>query len=349
MAWRANALQSGSLNFMAQTKILITGATGLIGRQLAQRLAKQAAPDTEIRALVRSPHKAQHLAELGVKLILGDLADSSSIQQAMAGCQIVYHAAAWVGEDGDPSQVWATNVTGTQYLIEAALVEKVKRFVHLSSCAVYGSLQEFEIDETTPMFRTGNLYADTKIAAEEFVMHAYEKRNLPVTVARPSQVYGPNSNQFTIRPIQAIQSGKMMLIDGGRHLCKPIYIDNLVDGLLLCASHPAAVGEVFNFSDGPPVSWHDFFGAYGQMLGKKHLPSVPYPVAWSVALFYEAQALLRGGKANLNRRVLDALRSSNSFSNQKAQRRLGWQPKVDLAEGMRRTEIWLREAGYLSS
>jgi len=334
---------------MAKTTILITGATGLIGGRLAQHLTTQATPDTEIRALVRSPHKAQHLAELGVKLILGDLTDSSSIQQAISGCNMVYHAAAWVGEDGDLSQVWAANVTGTQYLVEAAIVENVKRFVHLSSCAVYGSLQEFDIDETMPMYRTGNLYADTKIAAEEFVMQAYEKRNLPVTIARPSQVYGPNSNQFTVRPIRAIKSGKMMLIDGGHHLCKPIYIDNLIDGLLLCGSHKSAVGEVFNFSDGAPVSWRDFFGAYGQMLGKERLPSAPYPVGWSVALFYEIQALFRGKKANLNRRVLDALRSSNSFSSQKAQQLLGWQPKVDLAEGMRRTETWLREAGYLSS
>jgi len=331
------------------TTILITGATGFIGGRLAQRLASQADGNTEIRALVRSPQNATHLAKLGIRLIPGDLTDTLSIRRAMTGCQIVYHAAAWVGESGDPYQVWQVNVIGTQYLVEMALVTGVKRFIHLSSCAVYGSLQEFDIGEDEPMYRSGELYADTKIAAEEFVMHAHEKRGLPAVVVRPSQVYGPGSHQFTIRPIQLIQSGKMMLVDGGVDLCKPLYIENLVDGLLLCASHKAAIGEVFNFTDGAPVPWHKFFGAYREMLGKEQLPSVPYPVAWLVALFYEQQAFFSGKKANFNRQVLAALCSSNSFSHEKAQQVLGWHPQINLVQGMAHTKVWLQEAGYLAT
>jgi nucleoside-diphosphate-sugar epimerase len=141
----------------------------------------------------------------------------------------------------------------------------------------------------------------------------------------------------------------MVLIDGGRHLCKPLYIDNLVDGLTLCASSDAAVGQAFNFSDGAPVTWSQFFGAYAQMLGASKLPSLPYPLAWLVAIAFEAREKLTGKPASLNRRVLRSLTSNNSFSNQKAQAVLGWQPRVDLSEGMRRTAAWLRQHGYLDA
>ena len=136
----------------------------------------------------------------------------------------------------------------------------------------------FNIDETTPSRLSGNLYADSKVAAEE-ILSAYHEQGLPVVLARASQVYGLGSPKFTIRPIEMIRKGKMILIDGGRHLCKPVYIDNLSDGLILCAKLDAAVGEAFNFSDDDPVPWRDFFGAYATMLGKTKLPSVPYPVA----------------------------------------------------------------------
>jgi nucleoside-diphosphate-sugar epimerase len=139
----------------------------------------------------------------------------------------------------------------------------------------------------------------------------------------------------------------MVLIDGGRHLCKPIYIDNLVDGLILCAEVEAAVGEAINLTDDEPVPWRDFFGAYGRMLDVDSFPSAPYPVAWLIGLYHELKAGLQGKKARLNRGAVNALRSDNSFSNQKARALLGWEPKVDLNEGMKQTEAWLRAAGYL--
>lgn len=331
---------------LAGKRALITGATGFIGGRLAGRLAVD--EGVQVRALARNPQKGQYLAGLGVEVVPGDITAPDSLQPAMADCDIVFHCAAWVSEGGSKEDVWAVNVTGTQNLVNAALAAgPVTRFVHLSSCAVYGSLQQHNINETTPVRMRGNLYADSKVAAEKVVFKAYRTHNLPVVSARASQVYGPESKQFTIRPVEVIKAGKMVLVDGGRHLCKPIYIDNLVDGLILCAKVEAAVGEAINFSDGPPILWKNFFGAYGRMLGINSFPSVPYPVAWGIAWFNETKAALRGKKTGLNRAAVKALRSSNSFSNQKAQTLLGWRPKVDFETGMRLTEAWLNAEGYL--
>ena len=325
-------------------RVLITGVTGLIGGRLAERLVTE--EGVCVRGLARTPAKGQWLAELGVELVPGDVTDPSSLRAAMTGCQLVFHAAAWVSESGNQADVWAVNVTGTQHVIDAALAVGVERFVQLSSCAVYGSLQQHHIDETTPTRKRGNLYGDSKVAAEELLFKAYRDHGLPAVAARASQVYGPRSYQFTIRPVEVIKAGKMVLVDSGRHLCKPIYIDNLVDGLILCAKVEAAIGEAINLTDGEPVPWRDFFGAYGRMLGIDSFPSVPYAVAWLIGLYNEIKAGLQGKKASLNRGAVQALRSDNSFSNNKARKILGWTPKVDLSEGMKLTEAWLRAEGY---
>jgi nucleoside-diphosphate-sugar epimerase len=325
-------------------KALVTGATGFIGGRLAERLISEG---MQVRGLARTPAKGQWLAGLGVELVPGDITAPASLRTAIAGCQLVFHAAAWVSEGGTKAEVWAVNVTGTQNVVNAALAEEVERFVHLSSCAVYGSLQQPNIDETTPTRMRGNLYGDSKVAAEQVVFRAYRDRGLPVVAARASQVYGPRSRQFTLRPIEVIKAGKMVLIDKGRHLCKPIYIDNLVDGLILCAQVEAAVGEAINFTDGAPVPWREFFGAYGRMLGIDSFPSVPFALAWLIGYYNEITARRRGKKASFNRAAIHALHSSNSFSNQKARELLGWQPNIDLAQGMTLTEAWLRVEGYL--
>lgn len=326
---------------------LVTGATGFIGGQLARRLAIE--EGAQVRALVRNLSQGQQLADWGVELIPGDITQPESLPPAVAGCRLIFHAAAWVSELGSKKQVWAVNVGGTQNMVNAALAAGgIERFVHVSSCAVYGSAQQHNIDEQTPTRLRGNLYSDSKVAAEAVVFEAYHNHRLPVVAARASQVYGPGSKQFTIRPVEIIRAGKMVLVDGGRHLCKPLYIDNLIDGLILCAKVEAAIGQAINLTDDAPVPWRDFFGAYGRMLNIDSFPSVPYPLAWLIATFNELRARLKGQTTSLNRAAVKALRSSNSFSNQKARALLGWQPFVDFNEGMRHTEAWLRQQGYLA-
>ena len=327
-------------------QVLITGATGFIGGRLAQRLLT--VEGTQVRALARTPVRGQWLVGLGAEVVQGDVTDPVSLSKAVTGCQLIFHTAGWVSESGSKAEVWAVNVRGTENMTKAALAAGVERFIHLSSCAVYGSLQRFNITEETPTRLRGNLYSDSKVAAEEIVFRAYREQGLPAVAARASQVYGPGSYQFTIRPVEVIKAGKMVLVDGGRHLCKPVYIDNLIDGLVLCASVKAAIGQALNLTDDQPIPWRDFFGAYGRMLDINSFPSVPFALAWLVGYYNEVRAAFKGEKASLNRGAVKALRSSNSFSNQKARTLLGWKPGVDFTEGMKRTEAWLRAEGYIS-
>ncbi len=326
-------------------RVLVTGATGLIGSHLAERLAL--AGGALVRGLARDRRSAHWLAERGVDLVCGDVTDASSLANAVHGCSVVFHAAGWVHEGGSRAEAWTVNVDGTKNLVDVALRANVKRFVHLSSSHVYGFPSVQAVDETHPVRPCGRPYSDSKVAAEAVVFAAHRENGLPVVVARPSQVYGPRSAQFTIRPVEAIKRGRMTLVDGGRFLCNPIFIDDLIDGLVLCATTDAAIGEAINFTGGVAVPWSDFFGHYGRMLGVDRFRSVPYPFAWLIAWGNEIRTAIKGKRARINREVIRSLRARCSFSNEKARRLLGWTPRYDLAEGMKRTEAWLRAEGYL--
>lgn len=337
-------VQSRAMNSETGT-ILVTGATGYIGSRLTRRLLS--AGQAPVRAFVRDRSQAHELERLGAQIAVGDLTDPASLATAVEGVVRIYHTAACVDEQASKAELWSVNVEGTENLVAAALAAKRPHLIHLSSCAVYGSVQLLGIDEQTPIRMGASPYHDSKVAAEQVVWSAAD-RGLPITIARPSQVYGPGSPNFTVRPVEAIRAGRMMLIDGGRYLCKPVYIDNLLDGLLALAARPEALTQAFNLVDGYAVSWRLFFGAYAHMLGHQALPAVPYPLAWLAAWYFEIKATMQGRRPALTRRTVDSLRSTNTFSNQKARRLLGWTPSVGFEEGMRRTARWLEAAGYLT-
>lgn len=322
-------------------RILVTGITGFIGGALAERLETLGA---SVAGVTRDRDKAAASAH---DVSIGDISDFESIRPAFDGAEIVVHSAALVSERADPELLHEVNVGGVENLVRACREAGVRRLVHVSSCAVYGSPQVFGIDEQTPMREAGSPYHVSKVRAEQALFATGPLGDLEVVIARPSQVWGPGSEPFTLRPMKAILSRRMFLIDGGRFMCKPVFIDNLVDGLLLCANHHDAPGQAFNLTDGYVVPWRVFFGAYARMAGVKNLPSLPYPAAWLAALVFETLATIKGRESNVNRRAIQSLRSMNSFSNRKAREMVGWEPKVGFEAGMVRTESWLRSSGVL--
>ncbi len=235
------------------------------------------------------------------------------------------------------------NVEGTRNVLAAARAAGVERFIFVSSVAVYGLNRAPLIDESAPTPPVKQAYPDSKITAETLVRNS----GLPYVIVRLSATYGPRGGAWTIGPIEAIKAGRLVLLGQDSGLVTPGYIDNVVDGLLLALSHPAALGETFNLCDDYAVTYREFYMAYAAMLGRKGLPTVP---AW---LAY----LARSAPANLVRRLLRRptvgpwslhfRRNPSRFSIEKAQRMLGYLPRVDFAEGMRRTEAWLRNEGYL--
>lgn len=325
-------------------RVLITGITGFIGGHLAERLLGEG---LAVRGLARQPEAAGWLVKLGAEVVPGDLLEPASLARAVAGCDIVLHAAAWTGGAGlNSAQAWATNVTATGDLLQAAKAAGVQRFVYFSSVAVYGVNRSPLINEIAPTLPVGELYPDSKIAAEKLVREA-QATGLATTVIRLASTYGPRSTAWTVGPIQQIKAGRLVLWGQDEGLVNTGYVGNVVDGVLLALHSPAAIGETFNLCDGTTVTYRQFYQRYAAMLGQERLPTWP---AWMArgAVTWPANLLRRlMGRQPAGRWSYHFRFNPSRFSIEKAQRLLGYGPQVDFDEGMRRTEAWLRDAGYV--
>ena len=162
-------------------------------------------------------------------------------------------------------------------MLRAAAAAGVERFVYISSVAVYGLNRAPLIDESMPTPPVGQLYPDSKIAAEAIVRGS----GLPYVIVRPASTYGPRGDAWTLGPIRQIRAGNLVLLGRDDGLVTPGYIDNVVDGLVLALTHPAAPGEAFNLCDDRAVTYREFYMAYARMLGRDRLPTVP---AWTAGL-----------------------------------------------------------------
>ncbi|MCS6818149.1 MAG: NAD-dependent epimerase/dehydratase family protein [Blastocatellia bacterium] len=330
---------------LARKRILVTGATGLIGGRLIERLREH--PDVSIRALARDPAKADRLRAPSVEIAIGDITRPETLPAALAGCHVVVHCAARVTERGSWEEFWRSNVEGTRHVLEAAAHAGVERFVHVSSVAVYGIFPRDQTDETFPYQPCGNAYCDTKIEAEKVALEYFRQRGVPLVILRPGIVYGPHSRHWTIRIIELLKTNRLFLLGRADGICNHVYVDNVVDAILLAMTRDDAVGEAFIITDGEATTWREFFGHYARMLGRDSIPQLPAASAKVLLRFARWIARWRGRPLPPSPTIVDYLQHRALFRIERAKERLGYTPRVSLEEGMRRTEAWLREAGYL--
>jgi nucleoside-diphosphate-sugar epimerase len=319
------------------SKVCITGASGFIGRTLAQRWRARGA---EVVGLDRVPDP-----DAGVQAC--DVSQPGAWQQAAARCDAVVHTAALVGMPSDESGFWEVNVRGTRHALEAAR-DAGARFVHLSSVVTFGLDFPDGVDERWPVKPTGVAYVDTKVAAEQVVLQAHAAGEAQVTVVRPGDVYGPGSRPWTVLPIELMKARRLVLPARGRGIHSPVYVDDLVDGIVAAAETAAAAGHVITLSGGAGVETREFFGHYARMLGRRSVPAVPTAVALAGAAAQARIAAIRGRSTDLTPagvRYLALRRGTYGIA--KARELLGWTPAVGLQEGMDRTRTWLAGQGLI--
>jgi nucleoside-diphosphate-sugar epimerase len=304
----------------------VTGSAGFLGERFCDALT---ALGYDVEGVDVRPSRAT--------TVLGDLTQDGPWQDALASSDLVVHTAAVVGEKGSWDRFRAINVGGTARVIAAT----TGRLLHLSSIVVHGSEFPDQVGEDSPVCPTGNPYTDTKIASEHLALQA-AAQGRPVTVVRPGDVYGPGSVPWTVRPVQMLQKRQLAAFSAG--VLSPVYVDDVVAGGLAAATSDRGLGEVFHLSSGVGVPAREFFGHYARMTGRR-LPVLPLPLVRGLA----TPLGLLGDRAPLSRRTLEYVTHPGTYAIGKARELLGWEPAVDLDEGMRRTELWLREQGLLPS
>lgn len=247
---------------------LVTGATGFIGGRLTEVLVGLGVP---VVALVRTWSAAARISRLPVTMLPGDVLDLDAVRRAMAGCDVVYHCA--VDWRGGGRQNRLSSAKGTRNVLQAAADAGVARVVFLSTVGVFGrSPAKTLLTEDEPTPHTGDDYGDGKIDAERAALEAHRARGLPVVILRPTIVYGPFGRSWTVSTVAAIREGRMILVDGGAGVCNALYVDNLIEAMLLAARHPQASGQVFHISDPEVVTWKTFIEGHARALGDGYLP-----------------------------------------------------------------------------
>jgi nucleoside-diphosphate-sugar epimerase len=325
-------------NTRVASKVFISGALGFIGSVLAERYRKEG---IEVRGVdVR--------ADPALGVVAGDVAEEGDWQAHAAGCDLVINTAAYVGFGGELDRVWRVNVLGTRRMIDAAARGGAQRFVQFSSVTTFGFDYPDGVDETYPVRLTGNPYPDSKIASEQVALQAHLAGDVEATIVRPGDVYGPRSRAWTVLPVKLIKAGQMVLPAGGHGRIGPVYVDNLLDGVVLAAASPDAVGEIFTIADGHAIEVGDFFARYARMLGKNDIRTLPTALARTIAALGGRVEKALGRDTEMSAASIDYLaKRGGAYSIEKARRVLGYEPKVDVDAGMRRCEEWLRSEGLL--
>jgi nucleoside-diphosphate-sugar epimerase len=319
-------------------RVLVTGASGFIGQRVADAWRERGA---EVVGVDLVGDRAAGITE-------GDISVRGPWQAAAEGCEIVVHTAALVGFPSDESGFWEVNVRGTRLALEAARDAGARRFVHLSSVVTFGLDFPDGVDERWPVRPMGVAYYDTKIAAEQVVLEAHAAGEIAATIVRPGDVYGPRSRPWTTLPVEYLRKRRIVLPARGRGIHSPVYVDDLVEGIVRAAEAEQAAGRVITLSGGLGVPTAEFFDHYARMLGRRRVPTGPTGPLIALAAAQDRIARLRGTVNEVTPAAVRYLaRRRGTYSIATARELLGWEPQVDIEEGMARTEQWLRAEGLL--
>jgi dihydroflavonol-4-reductase len=323
-------------------QILVTGATGFTGGHLARELKRRG---NEVRALVRDRQKGEALKREGIVPVDGNLMNAAEVRDAATGCEVVYHIAALYREARHANETYRkVNVEGTENVVNACAQAGVKRLVHCSTVGVHGDV-DVPADEDAP-FGPLDVYQESKLEGE-LLVRKHIDAGLPGTIFRPVGIHGPGDMRF-LKLFRTINNGTFRMIGPGSIFYHMTYIDDLIDGIILCGEHPAALGRTYILCGPRYTTLTELAVAVANAVGRKpprgHIP------LWPVKLAARAcEAICRPLRIEppLHMRRLDFFVNDRGFTSARAIREIGYSPKVSLEEGLARTTAWYRSAGLI--
>jgi dTDP-glucose 4,6-dehydratase len=308
--------------------VLVTGAGGFIGSHLAELLARSGA---NVRAFVRYTSRddrgwledADPEVAQAIEVFRGDLANPEAVGNAMRGCDVVFHLGALIPipySYRHPREFVSANVEGTLNVLETARRGEHARIVHTSTSEVYGTAQTVPIDEEHRL-HPQSPYAASKVAADQLALSFERSFGTPVVVVRPFNTYGPRQSARAVIPTIVMQALSRDVVELGATAPTRdfLYVEDTVLGMVRCAEADGVEGEVINLGTGTEVSIGEVAERVMQLLGR----DVPLELD---------ENRLRPQDSEVERLLADTT---------KARKILGWEPSVELDEGLQRTVDWL--------
>jgi len=313
---------------------LVTGAAGFLGRKVVDALR---ARGQRVRVLVRNAAAADKFAP-DTEVVIGDLGDPRAVDHAVAGASVVYHVGAAMR--GSPRAFEAGTVWGTRNVVDACLKHGTKRVVYVSSMSVFDHagrnaavpLTEESGLEPHPTWR--GAYTQTKLTAENAVRDAIREKKLPAVIIRPGQIFGPGAERVTPNGTIAL-AGRWLAIGKPDQTLPLVYIDDVVDALLLAGEASAAVGETINIVDPETTTQQAYLDRAKHKLGAElRIKRVPVGVFMTLAFGVEMLGKVLGRDVPLTRYRVRSLRPLSNFDLTVAENKLGWKPRVGLHRGL---------------
>jgi 2-alkyl-3-oxoalkanoate reductase len=323
-------------------RTLVTGGTGFLGGHLVRRLVQQG---DQVRVLARPASRADRLPG-EVEIVRGDLKDEESVARAVDGVDIIYHVGAATA--GSWEEYRQGTIEATERIMRLALQSRVRRFLHVSSLAVYHtfSLKDGDsVDESSalePNPEKVGPYCYSKVEAEKIALRYLEK-GLRLTIVRPGLIYGPGGRLMFPHVGYFLHDRLFVMIGSGDNILPFTYVENTVDGFLLAAAADEAEGGSYHFVDSSEITQKEYLTRYREATGSRFwVASVPFPLLLRGTLLGGPLSRLRGGRQPFrpSRYSLISKWKSLRFETLRARTELGWTPRVSLLEGLNRTFQW---------
>lgn len=302
-------------------KVLITGGTGFIGKQLVKACIKKG---DQVTVLTRSSRSQGRIKKVGATPLVGKMDNLAFLKKAIKGMEIVYHLAAIRSDWGYSwKEYYQANVLGTKNLLTASLGQ-VKHFILVSSV---------KADEPT------TLYGKSKLQAEKIALQFFKRKNLPLTIIRPAIVYGPGDSASGMMPklIKLIRKGFFLIVGSGKNRLHLVYIDDLIQALLLAAEKKGR-GRIYIVAGQKPIKLKKLVSLIAKECRARVFPfKVPIPLANLAGLVLEK---LFSCEPPVTRHKVKTITADKIYDISKTRKELGYSPKIDYYQGAKKTVRW---------
>jgi len=327
-------------------RVLVLGGTGFIGSHLVKRLANNG---FDVVVPVRKESNRESLSAGSVQVAEADLLRPGSLDGLMEGIDTVFHLAAvrgsgWSFSDED---VYRVNVGITRNLMEAAVFQGVKHCVYVSSVSVYGHPKGVLVGEEYPCSPITR-YGETKYESEKMVEGFHQRDKVLSTIIRPVITYGPGDTRGMVaKLISLINLNRYLTVGNGENRVHLIYINDLIDGLMLALNNPAVLGRTYIFAGEEPITINRLVGIISGSLGKRvinlHIP-IWFARLAAHLMEFSYRLLDIHNEPLLTLDKIDIMCRDRAFDFKRAKEDLQFAPKVGYAEGIERTVAWLKAA-----
>ena len=326
-------------------KVLVTGGTGFTGKALVKRLVDEG---HQVVALdYKEGLKTQELKAWGAEVVIGNVTDKKIVERCMNEVEVVYHLAAAFRELNVSDSYYAeVNVGGTKNVLEVAFKHKIRKFIYCSTCGVHGNIDNPPGGEDAPI-QPADYYQRTKYEAEP-VVNEYFNKGMKTVILRPAAIYGPGDPERFFMIFKRVAKGTFPMFGDGKILYHPLYIDNLIDAFILAMEEGKGDGQAYLIADEEFIAIENLVRMVAEALNVTvripHYPLVPVIIAGHIC---EKVFKPFGITPPIFPRRVDWYRQNRAFKIDKAKRDLGYQPKIGINEGLKRTAEWYRKEGYL--